>query len=172
MAPVSKIMPHKQVMTSLYAIRTGDGTTLWHKDLNNGQDSFADWFQVDNGVIYGNENISVAGTGSNQGYIYALRSSDGSPLWRDKPDSSVSSEQFSNGVIYFSSGNNTDTSTLYALRGRDGSLLWSYPLAAGGTDNSIQIGNVLYVGADNGIIYALSAASGKLLWHYQTTVGA
>ena len=172
MIPTSKTIPHKEVLTSLYAILTSDGSTLWRKGLNNGQDSFANWFVVDNGVIYGNENIS-RGSNTNQGYVYAMRSSDSSPIWKDEANISVSGEQLANGVIYITSGNSLqDETTLYALRESDGSQLWSYPIASESTDDPILVGNVIYIGADNGVVYALSVSSGKLLWHYQTDVGA
>lgn len=172
MMPSSKTIPQKQILTTLYALRTSDGSMLWHNQLNNGTDTFADWFVVDNGVIYGNENIN-SGSNASQGDIYAMRSSDSTVLWKDEANVSISSEQLANGVIYIASGNSLqDETTLYALRESDGSLLWSYPIASESANDPILVGNVLYVGADNGMIYALSASNGKLLWHYQTDIGS
>ena len=169
MAPVSRTMPHKQILTDLYALSASDGTTLWRNELNNGTDSFANWFTVDNGVIYGNESVNT--TLANKSYVYAIRGNDSKLLWKDETDVSAGSAQLANGVIYATSTNSLqDQTTLYALHEGDGSLLWSYPIAATSANAPIQIGNVLYVGAENGMVYALSAGNGKLLWHYQTNV--
>lgn len=169
MAPLSRIRPHKQILTELYALRVSDGTTLWRNELNNGTDSFASWFVVDNGVIYGTENVNINLT--NHNYVYAMRGGDSKPLWQDETDVSSGSAQLANGVIYVTSGNSLqDQTTLYALRESDGSLLWNYPIAATSTNAPILVGNILYVGAENGMVYALSAGNGKLLWHYQTDV--
>ena len=169
MVPASRTMPHKEVLTDLYTLRASDGTTLWHHELNNGTDSFANWFTVDNGVIYGTENVNTNLT--NHSYVYAMNGSDSKLLWQDETDISTGSAQLANGVIYASSGNSLqDLTTLYALRESDGSLLWNYSIAATSANAPIQVGNVLYVSAENGMIYALSAGNGKLLWHYQTDV--
>lgn len=166
-APASRTIPHKQILTDLYALRVSDGTTLWRNELNSGTDSFANWFVVDNGVIYGTENVNTNLT--NHNYVYAMRGSDSKLLWQDETDISSGTAQLANGVIYVTSGNSLQT-TLYALRESDGSLLWNYPIAATSTNAPVLVGNVLYVGAENGMIYALSAGNGKLLWHYQTNV--
>ncbi len=169
MEPASRTIPHKQILTELYALRASNGTTLWHNELNNGTDSFASWFVVDNGVIYGTENVNTNLT--NHSYVYAMRGGDSKPLWQDETDISTGSAQLANGVIYVTSGNSLqDQMTLYALRESDGSLLWNYPIAATSTNAPILVGNILYIGAENGMIYALSAGNGKLLWHYQTDV--
>src|SRR5579875_1209941 len=73
-APLSRTMPHKQILTDLYALRVSDGTTLWRNELNNGTDSFASYFVVDNGIIYGTENVNTNLT--NHNYVYAMRGSD------------------------------------------------------------------------------------------------
>lgn len=166
-------MPHKQVQTSLYALRTGNGAVLWHKELNNGQDSFANWFVLDNGVIYGTQSISGSNN-TNQGYVYAMQASDGSPVWKDKVQGSPGDGQIINGVIYATSGDSSaaGATALYALREHDGSLLWSYPIYSDFTGTPMQVGNTLYTSAGNGMLYALSANNGKLLWHYQTDTGA
>jgi outer membrane protein assembly factor BamB len=169
MAPLSRTMPHKQILTDLYALRASDGTTLWRSELNNGTDSFASWFVVDNGVIYGTENVNTNLT--NHSYVYAMRGGDSKLLWQDETDISTGSAQLANGVIYVTSGNSLqDQTTLYALRESDGSLLWNYPIAATSTNAPILVGNILYIGAENGMVYALSAGTGRLLWHYQTNV--
>ncbi|HLI09581.1 MAG TPA: PQQ-binding-like beta-propeller repeat protein [Ktedonobacteraceae bacterium] len=168
-APLSRTMPHKQILTDLYALRVSDGTTLWRNELNNGTDSFASYFVVDNGIIYGTENVNTNLT--NHNYVYAMRGSDSKLLWQDETDVSSGTAQLANGVIYVTSGNSLqDQTTLYALRESDGSLLWNYPIAATSTNAPILVGNILYVGAENGMVYALSASNGKLLWYYQTNV--
>jgi outer membrane protein assembly factor BamB len=172
MVPASKTIPQKQILTTLYALRTSDGSTLWRSQLNNGTDSFANWFVVDNGIIYGNENINP-GNNVSQSYVYAIRGSDSSLLWKDEIDVSAGSAQLANGIIYVTSGNGLqDETTLYALRESAGSLFWSYPIASQSTNTPILVGSVLYIGADNGMVYALSASTGKLLWHYQTAVSS
>lgn len=172
MDPARKMVPDKETLSSLYAVRVSDGTILWQNALNSGKDSYADGFTVDNGLVFGSEQIST-GNNTNLGEVYALRSTDGSPIWQDEVNAYASGEQVANGIIYVSSGNDLgDATAVYALRERDGSLLWSYPLAARSTNVAIPVGGIVYIGAENGMVYALSASGGKLLWHYQTDIGS
>ena len=172
MDPARKMVPDKEFLSYLYAVRVSDGTILWQNALNSGKDSYANGFSVDNGQLYGSEQIST-GNNTTLGEVYALRSTDGSPIWQDEVNAYASGEQVANGIIYVSGGNDLGNATaLYALQERDGSLLWSYPLAARSTNVAIPVGDIVYIGADNGMVYALAANGGKLLWHYQTDAGS
>jgi outer membrane protein assembly factor BamB len=100
--------------------------------------------------------------------VYALRTSNGTLLWRSKIDGSVDAQPLvANGVVYVTSyvGQN-GPAHVYALRASDGSLLWRY-------DNtnysylslSTSDSNTVYVASQDGIS-ALNTSNGALLWHH------
>ncbi len=167
-APAVKTVPLKQGTSSVYAIRASDGAILWHYPMNNGGDSWASWFSVENGVVYASDTIPTNGTGA--GELFALQSSNGSVLWYDKLNASPSGALLANGIIYLSSSGDY-SGVEYAVRASDGSLLWDYPLSGAAFNAPSLVGNTVYVGAANGMAYALRADNGKLLWHYLTQVG-
>jgi outer membrane protein assembly factor BamB len=167
-APAKQTMPHKQGVSSVYAVLANNGTILWHYTMSNGMNSWASWFSVEHGVVYASAfNTSSANT--DEGDIYALQSSNGSVLWHDKLNASPYGATLVNGVIYLSTSSGY-SGAVYALRTRDGSLLWNYPLAGPLYDAPVLDGNAVYAGAANGIVYALRADNGVILWHYVTVV--
>lgn len=167
--PAKPEIPHKQGVSSVYAVRASDGTVLWHFTLGNGPESWTNWFSVDHGVVYASAfNTNSAGT--DQGYIYALQSTNGSLLWHDQLKATPYSGLLANGVIYLSTTIGSYSGALYALRMSDGSMLWNYPIAGIMLDAPALLGTTLYATAANGIVYALQASNGTLLWHYVTEV--
>jgi len=65
----------------------------------------------------------LLGLGNALHYIYALRTSDGSLLWRYQTGAAIdSSPAVVNGVLFIGSTDHY----LYALQVKDGSLLWRY----------------------------------------------
>jgi outer membrane protein assembly factor BamB len=168
-AAVKETIPLKQGKSSVYAIRASDGTLLWQYPINKGGYSFADWLQVENGVVYASA-IDAENSG-NLGYFYALQSSNGSVIWQDKVSGSPSGAMLSNGVIY-SSVSDISGSAVYALHANDGGLFWSYPIGGTVFGGPILVGTTIYIGAGNGMLYALRADNGAVVWHYLTNVGS
>ena len=164
-AAVKETIPLKQGKASVYAIRASDGAVLWQYPMNKEGFSFADWLQVENGVVYAS--ASDAESGGSTGYFYALQSGDGSVIWQDKVTGSPSGTMLSNGVIY-SSVDDVSDSAVYALHTSDGGLLWSYPIGGSVYNEPILVGTTIYVGADNGMVYALRTDNGTMIWHYLT----
>ena len=154
----------------MYAIRASDGIVLWHYSMNNGANSWASWLSVENGVVYASAVTDTSGT-TGLGDIYALQSSNGSVLWRDKLHASPSGALLTNGVIYLSTSSGSLDGAVYAVRTGDGSLLWNYPIAGSMFAAPILDGNTIYIGAGNGMAYALRAGNGGVVWHYLTQTG-
>jgi outer membrane protein assembly factor BamB len=110
---------------------------------------------VANGAVY----VCVWGYG---GYTYALRASDGSPLWRVKTDCTVDSSPFADyatplldhDVVY---------SATYALRVQDGAIFWHTSL---GVAFQRLVNGVIYACSED-TVYALNARDGSLLWRYE-----
>ncbi len=129
---------------------------------------------VANGVVY-----VCASPGGGDFRIYALRASDGAPLWSHDLNTGMLPEPLdrilvSNGVIYLSSSENA----LAALSAKNGSLLWndgpagvnSLPTVANGI-LYVSINTQYDLGPHVDDFAAVSAATGKVLWHYTLNGG-
>src|SRR5438876_6706948 len=166
---VVQAVPLKEGLSSLYAVRASDGTILWHYSMNNGKNSWANWFSVEHGVVYAS--AAKGEDTTDGGDIYALQSSNGSVLWHVKLNRSPTGALLANDIIYLSTSAGLSNGTVYALRARDGSLLWDYHSIAGPVFNApILDGTTIYIGASNGIVYALRADDGVIVWHNLTAV--
>ena len=153
--------------SGVYALRTSDGSLLWHYNTAGpvaGPDSPP---VVVDGIVYVSANVEQ-GLGYSTGYIYALRASDGKLLWRYTAGSFVYNgyvyrPTVANGVVYIAS----QAGSLTALRATDGKLLWRYN-AKGQVVDSLVVNGIVYVldTIDLGPDYleALRASDGKLLW--------
>jgi len=166
--PVEPQIPHKQGVSSVYAVRASDGTVLWHFTLGDGPVSWTNWFSAGHGVVYASSFNSTA-TGDD-GQIYALQSTNGSVLWHDQLNATPYSGLLANGVIYLSTTIGSYSGAMYALRMSDGSMLWNYHTSGIMLDAPALDGTTLYAGAANGMVYALQAGNGALRWHYLTQV--
>ncbi len=108
--------------------------------------------------------------------IYALRSSDGSLLWRQATHQGMSANAFiAKGVIYMASflndgSLNAGSGAVYALRVSDGSQLWSHPMYWVVYNLPMLVGATIYISTAGGDVYAFRANNGALLWHFHTDV--
>jgi outer membrane protein assembly factor BamB len=168
-APAEPKKPHKQGVSSIYAVRASDGAILWHYTLGNSLNSWTNWFSVEHGVVYASA-FNTTGPGTEEGHIYALQSTNGSVLWHDQLNATPYGALLANGVIYLSTSIGSYAGAVYAVRMSDGSLLWTYPISGIMFDAPVLDGTTLYVGAANGMVYALQAGNGALRWHYLTQV--
>ena len=111
--------------------------------------------------------------------VYALRTGDGTLLWRYNTVGPVGGPLASppvvvNGIVYVNS--NVDqglgyvTGYVYALRASDGALLWRYTNGSfvynGYVYQPTVVDEVVYIASQNVTLSALRASDGTLLWRY------
>lgn len=103
--------------------------------------------------------------GSNDGYFYAVKSADGSLVWKYPVGSEVTAgAAVDDALVYFGAYNHK----VYAVDKKTGLLAWQAE-----TENKIQ-GNlvldnsILYVPSADYSLYAFDALSGNQLWSYET----
>ncbi len=129
----------------LYALRTDNGTLLWHKNLDVPKALLANYSKiiVDQGIVFVSGQAN--GIGLPGGIIYALRERDGAILWQylGGPDSLLTEH---NGVVYAERVlDDHGNIAIQALRGSDGKYLWHYDT------------QVISVVADDTTVYVNSA---------------
>ena len=100
--------------------------------------------------------------------MYALRSSDGSTIWRFETLGAVHSEPLYDAaldVVYFGSNDGA----LYAVHASDGALVWRFDSGAEVTRKPVLVDEALYFAnaADN--LFAIERRSANRLWHVHRT---
>jgi len=100
--------------------------------------------------------------------LYALRATNGTPIWRFETLGPVQSEPLYDAeldAVYFGSNDGS----LYAVHASDGRLMWRF--ASGGeiARKPVRVGESLFFanGADN--LFAAERRTGKSLWHVHRT---
>src|SRR5207245_11543372 len=114
------------------ALNASNGAALWHYAA---KDTGSTWPLEVNGVVYFS---SSSDNGS--GTLYALRASDGSPIWQYKTGSYTNIPVVANGVVY----TNSDGGTLVALRASDGHQLWKRTIDTNYFQSLQLVNGVLY----------------------------
>ncbi len=114
------------------ALNASNGASLWHYAA---KDTGSTWPLEVNGVVYFS---SSSDNGS--GTLYALRASDGSPIWQYKTGSYTNIPVVANGVVY----TNSDGGTLVALRASDGHQLWKRTIDTNYFQSLQLVNGVLY----------------------------
>ncbi|HEX4205454.1 MAG TPA: PQQ-binding-like beta-propeller repeat protein, partial [Ktedonobacteraceae bacterium] len=114
---------------SVFALRANNGSLLWHQRVDKLFSPFPNVPGRFFGVFVGAVNNGMVYVGSEDGYMCALRASDGSLLWhRQFAGLVISPFAIANNLIYISSqGTNGGQSPIYALQASDGSLVWRAP---------------------------------------------
>lgn len=114
---------------------------------------------IADGVVY---------AGSVDNAFYALRSDNGSLLWRYNVHGAVNeSPLIVNGVVYVSAYMDAgQQGTVYALRASDGFALWHFT-RSGSVETPTVVDGVAYIDSPDGVT-ALRASDGTLLWHFTT----
>jgi len=138
---------HSDRSSSLYALRSSDGSLLWKYQAGS-------LLAVEHGIAY------VQGTDDT---FYALRASDGSMLWHYDMSKDVSGViAVVDGLVYFNSSNNL---TLYTLRASDGKRLWQHKIDTDHYPSTVLAqGGVAYVAAEYSRVTALRESDGAQLW--------
>ncbi len=107
---------------------------------------------VDN-VIYGI---------NNRGEVFALRVSNGKPIWKRRVASvNASAPTYSHGRIYVS---NLTPGQVVALKARNGHVVWRHPLPGRTESSPIVLGRKVVVGCECGDLYALDKRTGNEIW--------
>jgi outer membrane protein assembly factor BamB len=129
-----------------------------------------DWSATIGSPVLSSPAIGLDGTiyvGANNGYLYALKGTDGSVLWKYKTGGRIASSPVvtKNGVVFVGSADKS----VYAINGTNGAKLWSYKTGGAVTSTPcIGADGSLYVGSYDGYLYALAQTSGTKLWSFQT----
>ncbi len=161
----------------LYAVQQSNGNLLWKY-----QDSISSYFNpqaAGNGAIYV-EGQTVKHPGSIEfDYVFALRTSDGSQLWRDQltDTSANNSENFPtrltvlNTMLYvgeMEQGPGAGTGRVFALQASNGKIAWHDDIAQIGiTEVQVLVADdMVYVGQNENMVSALQAGNGAVLWRH------
>ena len=148
---------------SVTALNARTGKVLWERDLPSRSES-SPVIDGQRGVLY---------FGSENGTIYALKTSSGAVVWTSKVSGAVKSGlALADGKLYFGDY----AGRVHALRARDGSRAWStgtsgarFGLSSGNfySTPAVAYGRV-YIGNTDGRIYSFSTLNGKLAWAKRT----
>lgn len=155
--------------TKLYALNAQTGAEVWH--FQGGTD-----FQY--GVMLGMaasptldaKNVYI---GARDGFFYALKQSDGSPVWSQPYDAGgswvLSTAAVDDKNVYFAT---SDTGLFVALDKQNGAEkyrtnthVWTYTSPVIVQDRFVFFGNML------GELFGVDKTTGKVLWSYQTPEG-
>ena len=112
------------------ALHAKNGKFLWHRYVDELVHQLPVVANRVYGVFIGATDEQAMYVGSDDGYICALRRSDGSLLWLFETDGLlVNPIAVSNGVVYvLSQSGYTNTSAIYALQADQGHPLWRTPI--------------------------------------------
>lgn len=167
--------PLCKTIGSIDALKVSDGTVLWHSNV--GEYSAVKVLKVVNNVVYVAVDTSdgYAPSGYPDGYVYALRASDGSQLWRYTVGGGCCRGLVvTDTAIYLGGFYHVD-----AIKTSDRTLLWHHQIDGPGVlagiavvDGVVYVGTALvdYRGPAKGSLDALRASNGSVLWHSETGI--
>jgi eukaryotic-like serine/threonine-protein kinase len=155
--------------TKLYALNAQTGKEAWH---------FQGGIDYQNGVMIGmaasptldTQNVYIGGR---DGFFYALKQSDGTPVWSHPYNAAgswvLSTAAVDDKNVYFAT---SDTALFVAVdkktgveKYRSSTHVWTY------TSPVIVQNRFVFFGTMAGELYGLDKATGKKLWSYQTPEG-
>ena len=111
---------------------------------------------VTGGVVY---------VGSNDGKVFALKTSNGAVLWSYQSGGAVySSPAVADGMVYFGSWDKY----VYALNALTGAVLWTFQTGSYVQSSPAVVNGVVYIASYDASVSALNATTGRLLWTYRT----
>ncbi|MEK6969018.1 MAG: PQQ-binding-like beta-propeller repeat protein [Nanoarchaeota archaeon] len=154
------------------ALEPATGKLIWKKQLEAEEIHSSPAF--DQGIIF----VGTEGTArSNQlpSYLYALKASDGTELWKFKVDYISgklnlihSTPAILNDVVYVGSENGY----FYAISANEGKLIWKKLIASGndqliGVSAAAALGyDKVFIGTYEGKFLALNQKDGEIAWEY------
>jgi len=147
----------------LYALDAKTGSEVWAfqagvDPLLHNQQGFQSSPAIVGGVVY---------SGCRDGHVYALDAATGRELWNHDTQGSWvnSSPAVSAGQVHVAT---SDTALYKVLDAGTGQLLHEHAVQAYVFGSPTIAGDVVLVGALNGVLQARDKASGALLWEFQT----
>lgn len=153
--------------TRLYAVNADTGAEVWH--FQGGADRE---YSVMLGITAApSVDANTVYIGARDGFVYALRQTDGAALWRYDAAGSwvLSTAAIDEKNIYIGT---SDTGLFLALDKKTGkekyradTRLWTY------TSPVLVKNRYAFVGTMAGELYGFDKNTGKLLWYYQTPEG-
>lgn len=163
---------------NLYAIKAGDGTLAWKKQL--GKTPEYEWsfdYYIASPLVVD----KIIYTGSGNGNLYAIDMQTGNIKWQFNARSIIrSTPAFHDGKLFFGDCNQH----VYRVNAADGKLDWTFT-GNGDTVRNEDFGfdrkafiaspaisnNIVVIGDRAGYLYAINETSGKLIWQldYQIT---
>src|SRR5256884_1125110 len=161
------LLPHQPSKQSSHSGSPAAASTATPATSNTSND-----YSVNTTIVNG-----VAYVGAANGSVYALRSDNGSLLWRHKINPGAGAAPLvDSGTVYITAGmSDVGPGYLYALRASDGVQLWRYS-TINAVSNLLVANGIAYVTSydvvsQNGSLVALRANNGTQLWH-DTTRGS
>jgi outer membrane protein assembly factor BamB len=151
---------------TVYAMHADNGSILWQYTFDGATETNGAPL-VDNGIVYILAETSDVGPAT----LYALRTSDGAPLWRYNANDYLSSLTITGGIAYVTTYDNaSDSGSILALHANNGALLWYSDIPGSSYDTPIVENGIIYTtvyknNSGSGTIYALRASDGAQLWH-------
>ncbi len=145
---------------------TGAMEVFVHRQLTANSQTFGEDYERGRGAIdHKNGRLFM---GSADHGFYALRTGDGSSIWRFETLGVVQCEPLydeAHDVVFFGSHDGA----VYAVRALDGALLWRFTTGAEVSRKPVLRGDIVYVanGADQ--LYALDRTTGKQRWVVKRT---
>ncbi len=141
----------------LYALRAGDGTTIWR---------FETLSYVQSEPYYDSE-MDVLYFGSHDGALYAVKATDGTLLWRFMSGAEVTKKPVRNGeMLYFNNG----ADQLFAVDRRTGQLKWqahrtsALGMEVAGYAGPAYSNGKIYTAYSDGHVAAYDARDGSEKW--------
>lgn len=166
--------PSTPIYAVLYALRSSDGTEMWHTTFSN--QFLVNTPQIVNGVLYTDSTADnkSASPPDRHSYVYAFDAKTGVMRWRSVEIKAYVGVEptVANDIVYVGSNAlGTDGPSIYAFRASDGSLVWKKPVS-NSVDSWLQVVNgVLYTveGSQTFVetpVLALNASNGVVLWSH------
>lgn len=158
--------------SAVEALNASSGSRIWQYTQYSDAGEMAD-IQVLDGVVYGS--LTLQGLTPNtkiDSYLFAVRSKDGSQLWKVHSaitTGSIGHMTVVNGHLYVT-GTMTVSRTVYhqyvyAYNASNGAFLWHSTILDFGLSSPLVVQGTLYLIADEGL-FAFDPQNGRLLWQY------
>jgi len=142
----------------VYALRASDGAVLWRMPF---EPDVVPTLALAGGALLmaSSTRVTVGQTIEEQGFLTALRPSDGAVLWRVSPGVDPFYLAAENSIVVVSGPNG-----LEALRAGDGTRLWITSTSRYAPGPPVIANGLVYMSGEDGYLYALSLQNGAVQW--------